>query len=48
MITSKDPESIIKSDYKFKLRGTRPLHYHLGCAYYREINDNLCVWRKIL
>jgi len=43
MITSNDPESIIKSDYKFKLRGTRPLNYHLGYDNYREINDNICV-----
>ena len=45
-IASKDPDSIINiliNDYKFKLKGTGPLHCHIGCDLYRDVDDNLCI-----
>ena len=39
-IASKDPKgsitSVLEQKYKFKLKGTAPLNYLLGCDYYRE------------
>ena len=45
LIASKDPQAIIDSlrdDYKFKLKGTGPIKYHLGCDYFRDKDGVLC------
>lgn len=44
-ICSKDPQSIIDTltkTYKYKLKGTGPLSYHLGCDYHRDADGTLC------
>ena len=44
-IASKDPQKIIDAlteTYKFKLKGTGPLKYHLGLNYYRDEDGVLC------
>jgi hypothetical protein len=45
-ITSKNPETIIESLesklVNFKLKGTRPLEFHLGCDYFHEEDGTLC------
>jgi hypothetical protein len=44
-IASKEPASIIKKlteDYKFKLKGTGPIEYHLGCDFFRDEEGVLC------
>ena len=44
-ICSKDPQAIIdklQSVYKYKLKGTSPLSYHLGCDYFRDDDGVLC------
>ena len=49
MIASKHPESFIDSfidDYKFKLKGTGPLNYHLGCDYCHDADDKLLISPK--
>ena len=43
-ICSKDPQAIVDklmNDYTYKLKGTGPLSYHLGCDYFRD-DDVLC------
>ena len=38
-IAAKDPEQItntLTKEYGFKLKGTGPLSYHLGCDYFRD------------
>ena len=45
VIVSKNPEDIARAltqDYKFKLKGTGPIAFHLGCDYYRDKNGILC------
>ena len=45
LIASKDPKSIAKSledVYKFKLKGTGPISYHLGCDFFRDKEGVLC------
>ena len=45
-IASKDPESItyeLQRKYKFKLKGTGPISYHLGCDFYRDSTGALCM-----
>jgi Reverse transcriptase (RNA-dependent DNA polymerase) len=45
IICSKHPQAIIRQleeVYKFKLKGTGPINYHLGCDYVREPNGTLC------
>ena len=40
LIVSKNPVSIIKAlneDFKFKLKGTGSISFHLGCDWYRDI-----------
>jgi len=49
MIASKHPESFIDSfidDYKFKLKGTGPLNYHLGCDYCHDADEKLLISPK--
>jgi hypothetical protein len=44
-IASKDPSSIIKTltkDYNFKLKGTRPISFHLRCDFFRDEDGVLC------
>mgnify|MGYP000464932623 CR=1 FL=1 len=44
-IVSKDPHSIIKTlteDYNFKLKGTGPISFHLGCDFFRDEDGVLC------
>ena len=44
-IASKDPEAIAKSltdVHKFKLKGTAPLNFLLGCNYFRDKNGTMC------
>jgi len=45
MIASKDPDSIIKilmEKYHFKLKGTGPTKFHLGCDFFRDEEGVLC------
>ena len=45
LIASKDPNNIISiltTKYKFKLKGTGPISYHLGCNFDRDENGTLC------
>ena len=44
-VASKDPESIMKmltDDYKFKLKGTGPLEFYLGCGFHHDSHGTLC------
>ena len=45
LIAYKDPESIVKcllEDHKFKLKGTSPIKYYLGCDFFRDSDNVLC------
>jgi len=45
MIVGKDPDSIIKvliEKYQFKLKGTGPTEFHLGCDFFRGEEGVLC------
>jgi len=45
MIASKDPDSIIKmliEKRQFKLKGTGPTEFHLGCDFFRDEEGVLC------
>jgi len=45
MIASKDPDSIIKmlmEKHQFKLKGTGPTKFHLGCGFFRDEEGVLC------
>ena len=45
-ITSKDPRAIVDKlvkEYKFKLKGTGPISYHLGCDFIRDEDKVLCI-----
>jgi hypothetical protein len=45
MIAAKDPSSIttaLEDEHHFKLKGTVPLTYHLGCDYFKDNNKTLC------
>jgi hypothetical protein len=45
VIASKDPAGNIRAlteDYKFKLKGTGPTEFHLGCDYFRDEEGVLC------
>jgi hypothetical protein len=44
-IASKDPAGIIRAltdDHKFKLKGTGPIEFHLGCDFFRDEEGVLC------
>ena len=48
-IASKDPQSIVDSftrDFDFKLKGTGPVAFHLGCDYFRDKDGVLCLEPK--
>ena len=41
-----DPSDFVKTlteKYKFKLKGTGPLEFHLGCDFHRDQHGNLCM-----
>ena len=45
LIASKDCSSIINEltiDHNFKLKGTGPISFHLGCDFFRDKDGNLC------
>ena len=50
LIASKDPSSIITAleahPNLFKLKGTGPLKFHLGCDFFRDDNGTLCMGPK--
>jgi hypothetical protein len=37
---------VLEDKYKFKLKGTGPLHFHLGCDFYRDEDNTLCMSPK--
>ena len=44
-IAAKDPKQItdvLTKEYKFKLKGTGPISYHLGCDFFRDGSGTLC------
>ena len=47
MIASKDPKEIIdalqSAPNNFKLKGTSPIQFHLGCDFFREEDGTLCM-----
>jgi hypothetical protein len=49
MIASKNPKAItdeLMDRFHFKLKGTGPLTFHLGCDYFRDEDGTLCVSPK--
>jgi hypothetical protein len=45
-IAAKDPKSItdiLMDMHKFKLKGTGPISYHLGCDFFRDKNGLMCM-----
>ena len=45
-IASEDPQAIVDKlvkEYKFKLKGTGPISYHLGCDFVRDEDKVLCI-----
>jgi len=45
LIASKDPDSIVKmlmETHQFKLKGTGPTEFHLGCDFFRDEEGVLC------
>jgi len=48
-ISSKDPQAIVdvlQNKYNFKLKGTGPITYHLGCDFFRDKDGVLCMSPK--
>ena len=44
-MVAKDPARIIdilENEHEYKLKGTGPIHFHLGCDYFRDKDNNLC------
>ena len=44
-IATKDPNEMIDAltnKHKFKLKGTGPIKYHLGCDFFRDKDGTLC------
>ena len=49
VIASKDPQAIVdmlSSRYSFSFKGTGPIHYHLGCDYFKDHNGTQCYGPK--
>ena len=46
LIASKDPKAILPDllqvEHHFKLKGTGPISFHLGCDFFRDKDGNLC------
>ena len=38
----KDITDVLLNDHQFKLKGTGPITFHLGCDYFRDPDGNLC------
>ena len=48
-IISHDPQSIInqlETEHKLKLKGARLINYHLGCNFFQDKNNTLCMAAK--
>lgn len=48
-IASKDPKEIVgtlRDVYNFKLKGTGPIEFHLGCDFFRDDDGVLCLSPK--
>jgi len=48
-IASRDPKAItteLEDKYKFKLKGTGPIEFHLGCDFFRDEDGILCMAPK--
>ena len=45
---SKDPQAIVDKlkDFKFKLKGTSPISYHLGCDFMHDEDKVFCIQPK--
>ena len=47
LIASRNPQAIIDglmaAPHKFKLKGTGPVSFHLGCDFFRDEDGTLCV-----
>ena len=47
-ICAKEPEELLKrlqgAPYKFDLKGSGPLNFHLGCGFYRNKDGRLCIY----
>ena len=44
-ICAKDPNEIVESrtkKYQYKLKGTEPISFHLGCDYFRDETGTVC------
>jgi len=49
MFATKDPETIVKTlveKCQFKLKGTGPTEFHLGCDFFRDKEGALCYTSK--
>lgn len=49
VIGSKDPQAIVdtlSTKYKFSFKGTGPIHYHLGCDYFKDHQGTMCYGPK--
>ena len=45
-IAAKDPDSLcklLKEKYKYKLKGTGPISFHLGCDFFQDQEGVLCM-----
>ena len=45
-IAAKDPKALcdlLINKYKYKLKGTGPISFHLGCDFFRDVNGVLCM-----
>ena len=45
LVVSRNPQAIIDSlmkEHAFKLKGTGPIEFHLGCDFFRDKDGNLC------
>ena len=48
-ITARDPKGlceILIKKYKYKLKGTGPISFHLGCDFLRDVKGVLCMAPK--
>ena len=43
MVNSKEFTQLLIDKYKFKLKGTGPISYHLGCDFIRDDGGVLCL-----
>ena len=38
---------LLMEKYKYRLKGSGPIEFHLGCDYFRDSNEILCYAPKI-